>query len=375
MWLAVALMITPACGGRVETGCGGCGNPQDSSSPQGCGGSQGGALFNFDVPIVDCDDASNPGPHVLSHGCHVACEDGWFDCNNEAIDGCESTTECSMLNDAGTTTVEWLQTLSDEPLGLVVCGKDLVYADGALLVATDKSGGTMRTLALLDRAPTGGLACDNNYVYLALRDASDGGSKDGRVAGVRLKDAGSDAMVSLIGVVDPARSIDLDDAGGVFWLTRRDAGTFLTRNTIDASDGLLLPIDEPQTYKTFALYDGVWAIGGGDVRHRYADGAVDLLADANAVAITARPSGVTVLTGIDGGAQLGDASFMSTRAMTSFGSDVFIATDDSITHVSPLGALSVVASKLSHVVDLAADDQYVYFTTLGPPATLQRAAW
>lgn len=381
MWFAAALMLAPACScGTDLSSSRGCVDSDSDlhfgSSNQGCGGAGLGSNSA-------CAPDASRRPHVafaergLFGECDILCEPGWFHCDGSVDDkGCESNIACSDLakSDSGDSGVAWLQTLSDAPLGLAVCGSQIVFADGAQLTATDKSGGVTRTLALLDHAPTGGLACDQDYVYVAL-DASDGGPKDGRVAGIRLKDAGSDANLTWVGAVDPARSLDLDDAGGVYWLTRKDAGTFVTRNTIDASDGLLLPIDEPQIYKTFALHDGVWAIRGGDVRHLYADGAVDLVGDASAVAITSRSSGVSVLTRIDGGAALGDASFPQARAIASWGDDVFVATDTSITHISKSGALAIVVANVAHVVDLAVDDKYVYFTTLGPPSTLSRAPW
>lgn len=270
----------------------------------------------------------------------------------------------------------WSHVLSDTPLGIARCGDEVVYLDGNALLAASVNDTSVRTVALLDLDPAGGVACADGFAYVPLRRSVDGGV-DGRLTRFAMKDAGSDASpANLEALVDPARSIDVDDAGGVFWISRTDAGPFVARSSLDASSLVLLPVDEPNIYKTFALHDGLWAIGGGDVRHLHPDGSIDVTLDASAVAITSRDSGVLVLTAIDGGADFYGSSFSKVRAFASFRNEVFIGIDDTIMHVAAAGGnWTTVAKNLPHLVDLTADDQYVYFTTLGPPAKLQRAPW
>ncbi len=384
MWLVAALMAAPACT-CYQTPSGG-----SASSLCPSGGSCGSLQCDFATPCPDAGDRFHTTQVPIGfHGaCVDECEPEWFDCNGDTSDGCESNVPCPDLGPGPDSGVTWLQTLSYAPLGLALCGDEVVYVDGNELIAVPVAGGTTRLLASLNQQPAGGIACDHDYVYVPIRSSADGGAdggmKNGRVSGFPLKDSGSDASPLFVAnATDPARSIEVDDAGGVYWLTRTDGGTFVTKSVLgspfDASAGLLLPIDEPQVYKTFALNAGLWAIGGGDVRHLYSDAAVDLIADANAVSLTSRASGVAIFDGIDGGARLlrdaGSESFFDARATASWGDDLFVATDHGVVHVPPKGVPLVIASNLTHVVDLAVDAKHVYFTTIGPPAALSRVNW
>jgi hypothetical protein len=310
--------------------------------------------------------------------CVLDCDPGFFDCNHQPSDGCESTDACDLCDSCDASPwkeggLTWGYTLNDAPHGLARCGDEVVLVDGNEVLAASVIDSSVRVIALLDHDPAGGLACSNGFVYLPLLRMSDGG---GRISRFRLNDAGSDAApTDLETLVDPARSIDVDDAGGVFWIARTDAGRFVQKSALDASAVSLLAVDEPQIYKTFALQNGLWAIGEGDVRHLYVDGAVDSILNANAVAITARTNDVSLLTKVDGGTWLADASLVDVRAVTSWGDDVFVATDTSILHIPPNGPPVIVVGNVAHSVDVAVDAKYVYFTTIGPPATLTRALW
>lgn len=355
MWLVVGLMLAPACT------CVGWG----SSSPD----------CNLALSEATCppNEAAIP-PHVVDFTkngfvCEIVCAPGFFDCDGIVGNGCESTTGCWSNGHDGGGAITTLQRLSDVPGGLALCGGELVYIDGTRLLGSSTSGDPPRTIALLG-APAGGIACDGDFAYLPLR-TNNSTDPNGRVVRFALKESGA---VDLETMVDPARSIDLDDAGHVYWIARSDAGTFVTESALDASPLALLPVDEPRIDKTFALFDGLWAIADGDLRHALEDGAVDIVSDANAVAITARASGISVFVGIDGGVALGDASVLDARALASWGDDVFVATGNSIVHITPTGSPSIIASGLAHVVDLAVDARYLYFTTVGPE-TLSRAPW
>lgn len=327
-----------------------------------------------------CPDAGPPPPHSAfapgSSSCDwtPVCQDGWFDCDF-TVPGCESSTDCPNPFDVdAAVTFDFPWRLRDAPLGVAACGSEVVFVEGTRVVSAHV-GAFPITLAMLDRQPSGGIACDDSFVYVPVR-SSNGVPADGHVVRIARSDGGA---IDLVTHANPARSIELDDAGNVYWIARKATGTFVERTNVDAS-AELLPVSEPQIDKTIGLQQGLWAIQNGDVRHLLADGGIDLIADAAAVALAPRTSGMSVLSEVAGGYAFSRADagnpLVGVRAIVAWGDDLFVGSDIDILHLAPNKPPAPIAQVggSGSLADLAVDSKYVYYT-MTSPARLDRAAW
>jgi hypothetical protein len=161
-----------------------------------------------------------------------------------------------------------------------------------------------------------------------------------------------------------------------------DAGTSLA-TTNDGGWYSVIPADETSTYKSFALLDdGAYAIAGGSVWRSDLDGGTSTLAfDASAARALLRGTGsqapYAVVTA-DGGDLLvvaNDAStpvapFPTIVATAQNGTDIVIATDDTIFHVDVnLQTQTIIAKPFLHVTDVTLDGTNAYWLTRGAGAT------
>ena len=135
-----------------------------------CGGGPGGTL---------CDQPIAP-PHASASGCTLVCDPGWFNCDNDSKNGCETSWPCSNKSVDGSSPSsagpQLVAILSGEPRGIAACGTSVFYLDGDTL---STPAGVVFTLP---RTPAGGLACSGNtrsMLVLLTEDQAQRVYKDG----------------------------------------------------------------------------------------------------------------------------------------------------------------------------------------------------
>jgi len=320
------------------------------------------------------------GTHAVAatgFGCHIECSPGYFDCDGDNVDGCESTSPCTTPKpgEGGLPPpIHLVATLSGMPHGISTCGGEMYFFDGATLRTV--SGQTLFTLA---ETPASGLACDGANLYFATLSSGDAGPS-GVVYRFRIGDGAPTAIVS---GVDPGRGIDTR-ARGIYWIARSgagDAGPMLELTT-DAGTTAIVPAIETTTYKSFALTDdGDYALSGGSVWSSPLDGgaASTLAFDATNARALLRANGllpvaVVTIDGGDGIVALDDAStpIAQTPHIVATASDAthaVFATDDAVYEWTYGAVVKLLSSPYLHITDIALDGTFAYWVTRGAAAT------
>ncbi len=431
---AVALLLSvPRCS---------CDPPCPSSAPhatyelasQPCGGYR--CELACDKGWIDCDgDNSNgcetptTGPHAhevvnsysADYGCGgspsnqvgtigqctINCEPGWFDCNNNPADGCETQSVLGCYGgdaEAGLfepTAPHVIATLSADPRGLVACAGQEFYFDGAVLYSIDSVTLKKTLVTSSPGVPAGGLACDGTYLYWATLSDSDASAPNGELFAMYIPASFADVIASGL---DPGRGIDFRPSSGVYFIARTglsDAGSMLGLVGSDGGVSPWMPIEETQAYKPFTLTTtDDWSLAGGSIYRRPLDGGVAAwIGDAGASALLTAPTGepfAVVRATSDAGADAGDAGAQSPSdylahlvddggaasltavdastvrpivATTSWGPTV-VASDDTIYLVDLYaGGTTVIATTSDHVADVALDSSWAVWTTRGQGST------
>lgn len=350
--------------------------------------SAAGGLVTLFIAILACggDGSGAPcyqpaaGTHAVAatgFGCHIECSPGYFDCNGDNVDGCESTAPCTTKpSDSGLPPppVHLVTTLSGVPHGIASCGGDVYFFDDGALM--DVSGQKLFTSAA---TPAGGIACDGSNLYFATLSSGDAGPT-GSVYRFHFGDA---APVAIASGVDPGRGVDLRGAG-VYWIARSGAGDAgpMLEVTNDAGTNAILPAIETSTYKSFALMDDAdYALSGGSVWTSPLDGGAPatLAFDAtNARALLranlAMPVAVVTIDGGDGIVATGDAStpIGATPHVVATASDqthAVFATDDAVYEWTYNVGVKLVTSPYLHITDITIAGGVAYWVTRGAAAT------
>jgi hypothetical protein len=333
-----------------------------------CGGGPGGTL---------CDQPVAP-PHATASGCTLVCDPGWYNCDTNVQNGCETNEPCSNKPVDGSTLPttkgpQLIATLSGAPHGIAACGTNVFYLDDNSLSTPAGS------VFALTRTPAGGLACKGSDLFFAT--SSDGtANANGSLWRYTI---GSTAPVEIATGIDPGRGVDV--RGSIaYWLARStDAGTSLARTTGDGGFTSVVPADETSTYKSFALLDdGDYAISAGSIWRSDLDGGTSTLAfDASAARALLKGTGVqapyAIVTANAGDLLVAtnDAStpvvpFPTIVATAQNGADVIIATDDTIFYVNVnVNVPKIIAKPFLHITDVTLDGTYAYWLTSGAGAT------
>ena len=423
-FLIFVLLTVPRCT------CNGCAQSNDS----GCGSGYSGGGGDCDSTSSNTCPAPVPGTHTISNDssgwfgggtCTLTCEPGWSDCDGLSSNGCETAGPCPTLKDASPLpTPTLVATLTGAPHGLAACG-DLYFFDDDMLEVVH--GGVASTVLQSNGVPSGGIACDSTTVYWpTLATATATGTLSGYVWALPF---GKTAAQPFAGEVDPGRGIEVQ-AGRVYWIARSgfgDAGSMLAYTTLDGGSLALMPATESPAYKAFALsYDGQYSLSGGAIWFAGLDAGPTILdADASAASALLAGAGGTfaVVHGqpstplVDASADANDDASADAGddasgdgatdagadadatplaipdylwslngtspkagplgrivATTASGSAV-VASDDTVYVVDlPTGTVQVVWSPALHIVDVATDGTYAYWTTLGE-GTVAGGVW
>jgi hypothetical protein len=321
------------------------------------------------------------GTHAVpanGFGCHIECAPGYFDCDGDNVDGCESTLPCTtpQPGEGGLPPppIHLLTTLSGMPHGIATCaGNVYFFDDGSLMTVSGKK------LFTFAATPSGGIACDGTDLFFATLSSGDAGP-----SGVVYRfHPGDSAPTPVVNGVDPGRGIDTR-AGSIYWIARSgvgDAGPMLEA-TNDAGTTAILGAVETTTYKSFALMDdGDYALSGGSVWASPLDGgpASTLGFDAtNARALLrangALPLAIVTLDAGDGIMTMEDAStqIALTPRIVATASDAahaVFATDDAVYEWSYNGGVKLLSSPYLHITDITLDGTFAYWVTRGAAAT------
>ena len=423
--LVFLLLTVPRCT------CNGCGPSNESCGPDFSGGGDCESANTCPSPVPGTHTISNTASGFWGGGaCTLTCEQGWSDCDGLSSNGCETAGSCPAYHiDASPVPSPTLvATLTGAPRGLAVCGADVYYFDDDRLERAHDA--SVLVVLTSDGVPAGGIACDASNVYWSTLSAMDGGSPTGSVWALTL----GETVQALATGVDPGRGIDVQ-GGRVYWLARSgfgDHGPMLAYSTLDGGSLPLMPGMESAAYKAFALsYDGQYSVAGGAVWFAGLDaGPVALDVDASSVsALLAGAGGVFAVSHgpppVDAGddastdasdasdagdtsdpddagdaADAGDASDATDAApplppdfiwalrgasptagpfgrivATTASVSAIVATDDTIYVVDlPTGTMQTVWSSALHVVDVATDGTFAYWTTLGE-GTVAGGVW
>ncbi len=420
--LLVALIVIPRCS------CNGCWGGDTGGCSFGLGFGGGGCTSDYSP---SCPDVVPAGTHTINTvdgfgTCKLICETGWNDCDKNPNNGCETAGACPTL-DGSLPAPELVTTLNGAPRGLAAC-KGLVYFfDDDELDVVD---GTSRSpVFVTPNAPIDGLACDDSNVYFATPSDADGGTPTGTIWAVAHYDG---TVTSLATNVDPGRGIDTRDAR-VYWIARTGYGRpMLSYVTLDGGGFVTpaLPAVETDAYKSFALAtsgdyslsgDAIWFAGldggapfalpddagstsslltRGDslfaIAHGlfgFYDAGTDAAIEAGDDASTDAPEDVN--GDVDDAQSEADASqYTPTDTIVALGSKphvvvagmtriiastatkvAIIASDNAVAVVDlDLGTVQPFTTTALHVVDVATDGKYAYWTTLGQ-GTVPGAVW
>ncbi len=343
--------------------------------------------------------------------CSTTCNLGYYDCNGAPGDGCESTTPCSFVGDAGDGGIGGaMVTLQHAPRGLALCAGRAFFIDGTQLREMGVYGSTVATTIANAGDAAGGLACDGERLYWPVASSSDASpGADGAIASVGV-DGG--APETITAGVDPGRGVAVHPwGGGVYWLARAvDGGGGLMLSPTDGGPpSWLVPAEEGDAgiARAFDLSSTrAFGVAGGRVWTSSIDGgpqaigapgavAVALAFDLPYEAVRAAPGASDAGDASDAGnpSDAGDASSpveTTLQAILDDGSTLdlavtdppvaiigdrdadvlYVATDTSIARVPTMGDLpTMVASGQLHVTDIALDGPYVYWTTRGDTTT------
>lgn len=325
-----------------------------------------------------CDQPVAP-PHASASGCTLVCDPGWFNCDNNVQNGCETNVPCSNKPPVDgsvplptPTTPQLIATLSGAPHGIAACGSSVYYLDGNSLSTPN---GVVFTLP---STPAGGIACNGSDLFFAT---SSNGAPSPNGSVWRYTIGGGNPLPIITGV-DPGRGIDARGSSAYWVAHSADAGTSLAK--MSAGGWIrVIPADETSTYKSFALLDdGDYAIAAGSVWRSDLDGGTSMLDfDASAAHALVRGTGLqapyAVVT-----ADAGDmlivaddastlvASFPTIVATAQNGNTVILATDDTIFRVDVnLQMPTIIAKPFLHITDVALDGTYAYWLTSGEGST------
>jgi hypothetical protein len=323
-------------------------------------------------------DAGAPVPHGHLDGnetffaCAVECDPGFANCNGISSDGCESATACPSPfdppdgGDAGAVLTEAM--LDDVPKGLAVCGGVPYVLDGDVVKVFRGNGLNVATLAVLPAPAAGGLACAPNGVGVVFVQR---GADALPPSVVRIE---ADAATALAVAIDPAPGVVADD-GGIFWPEHDDAGAHLVRWSEDAATPLG-PVDLSPVDKPFARSGGTtWLLSGGQPTSpddaavpKWDGGAlVALAADEQGLgAVTPGADGGAIVVGFaDGGVAWTNANPHTVRVVRRAGGTTFVGFDDGIGRFGADGTFALLAVSQLHVVDVAVDETWIWWVTLG----------
>ncbi len=311
-------------------------------------------------------------------GCHIECSPGFFDCDGDNVDGCESTSPCTTPTKngegGGPPPLHLVTMLSGMPHGITACGGDVYFFDDGTLM--NVSG---QTLVTLTATPVGGIACDGVNLYFATFSTGDAGPN-----GVVYRfHPGDSAPTPIASGVDPGRGIDTR-GGDVYWIARSGAGDAgpMLELTNDAGTSAIVPAIETTTYKSFALLDDAdYALSGGSIWASPLDGgaASTLAFDATNVRALLRgnaplPIAVVTLDGGDGIVVTDDAStpIAQTPHVVATATDAthaIFATDDAVYEWTFNAGVKVLSSPYLHITDVTLDGTNAYWVTRGAAAT------
>jgi hypothetical protein len=347
-------------------GCDGClhfgfGPIEFDGGSRGCGSTNPQPCNRVDEIV--------PHGHIAQRwwfgGCMAWCDDGYYDCNGNLDDGCESTTACNASQPPPQAFVHETA-LSGDPEGLALCTSvTVVIADGHLLAMLGVDGPLVPIATVL--SPAGGIACDDFTAYY--------GQAGGIVvaSGTKIVEGGTP---ELLAAGDPARGI-LVDTSSVYWRAAADGGALLMRSDLDGATTSVASMDPSIVDLPFALGPtGPWVVAGGGVSRIDDAGATTLLdgdagvvaialSDARAAVATSDDSGIAIRDfDLDGG--LGDAQLTGdVRAVVAAGADVFVATSDEIWRLPSGSAPEQIAKGQNDIADLAVNDTWIAWTSRG----------
>ena len=321
-----------------------------------------------------------PGTHAVpanGFGCHIECAPGYFDCDGDNVDGCESNAPCTTKPNEGglpPPPIHLLAMLSGVPHGIAACGADVYFLDDRTLM--NVSG---QKLVTLPATPSGGIACDGQDLFFATLSNGDAGAN-----GVVYRfHPGDSAPTPVASGVDPGRGIDTR-AGTVYWIARSgvgDAGPMLAL-TNDAGTSAVLPAIETTTYKSFALLDDAdYALSAGAVSASPLDGGAPftLAFDATSARALLRANGplpiaVMTLDAGDGIVTIDDAGTTISAmphvvATASSATRAVFATDDAVYEWTYGVGVKLLSSPYLHITDITLDGANAYWVTRGAAAT------
>ncbi|HEY1958330.1 MAG TPA: hypothetical protein VGH28_22090 [Polyangiaceae bacterium] len=311
--------------------------------------------------------------------CNVECEPGFFDCDKNQSNGCETSSSvgCPAVkvdasSDAGLVP-ERLASISSAPGGLVACAGNDYFFDGSELRSIDGITLLVSDVALSPAPPTDGLACDGDTLFWS---ASLGDAGTGALYGVPV--LGGTPIVVASGF-DPSPGVAVRD-GGV--LVMSSAGLLFAQG--DGGAGAWMPATPTGAYEPFALVGGEdWSIANGAILRRTDDagtstwiddaGAPSTLVSANgrpmaSIHATFDDAGATsdwlARLEDDGGAPTVSPIFTTAKPVVAAasGTKAVVATDATIYVVTPNEAQPLFTTP-DHVVDVALDGNWVIWTT------------
>ncbi len=343
--------------------------------------------FGTEVASLDADCGGTSSDVVTTIGtCSVECLPGFFDCDNNPSNGCEtkSIIGCEFVDasnditDASSepTTPHRIATL-DSPSGLVVCaGRELVL-DGLTLRAINSATLANDVVALLPELPLDGLACDGAYAYWLTPSTGDGGP-NGALYAVALS-GGTPEAIALN--VDTRIGIDTNDTG-VLFMTSSGVATIT-----DAGVTPWMPATSSTAYKAFTSNStATWSLDQASILRRDdLDAAVSSAIDdaGTPTALVTASNGPFIARHAaiaDGGvaydeieqvieddagtsslALIGDVKPIVTASV---GLVALVASDDTLYALGP-PTVNVLATTSDHIVDVAVDDTWAVWTTHG----------
>jgi hypothetical protein len=311
-------------------------------------------------------------------GCHILCAPGYFDCDGDNVDGCESSVPCGELTDgAPPPALHLVTTLTGMPHGISSCGGTVYFFDDATLMTT-----AGQKLVTLPAIPAGGIACDGVNLYFATLSSNGDAGPSGVL--YQFHPGGGGVLTPIASGVDPGRGVDTRGTG-VYWIARSglsDAGPMLAL-TNDAGTTAILPAIETTTYKSFALLDDTdYALSGGSLWASPLDGGAPFTlgfdaGNARALLHAAGPLPVAVVT-LDAGDGVivtdnTSVPFAKTPRIVATAADAthaVFATDDAVYEWNYNGnGVQLLSSPYLHITDITLDSSVAYWVTRGVAAT------
>ena len=315
--------------------------------------------------------------------CAIECKPGFFDCDGNKTNGCETASfiGCPASRpdasfEAGTS-VQRIATLTARPHGLVACAGLDFFLNGTEVRAVDPKTLTLSFIATSPTVPLDGLACDGAMLFWSTPSTVDGGAPNGALWAVPIAGGTPGAVATGF---DAASGVDVR-GDGIFAMS--SAGLLFA--TADAGLSPWMTATPTDAYKAFALgANDEWSIAGSSIVHRDDAGASTWLDDAGAPAAVVLAGGRPVASLHADSGDAGPASdwlarldddagspaltpFFTTTApivATASGTKAIFASDETI-YVVDSGQAFPLYTTTDHVVDVAIDGSSVVWTTRG----------